>query len=58
MIIAKQKDTENKQTSGQQWEREGGRGTIGVGDKEIQTTKYKISYSDTLLNTENIANAL
>lgn len=47
-------DTENKQTSGQQWEREGGRGTIGVGDKERETTMYKIGYKDKLYKAGRI----
>ena len=39
-------------------EREGKRVNTGVGDKEVQTTMYKISYKDILCNTEYIANIL
>ena len=39
-------------------EREGGRGNIGVGEYEVQTILYKISYKDILYNTGNIANIL
>ena len=39
-------------------EREGGRGKIGVGDYEVQTIMYKISYKDILYNMGNTANSL
>ena len=39
-------------------EREEGRGSIGVGDQEVQTIMHKISYKDILYNTGNIANIL
>ena len=39
-------------------ESEGVRGKLGVGEEEVQTTRYKISYKDILYNTGNIANIL
>ena len=39
-------------------EREGGRGNIRAGEKEVQTIMYKINYKDILYNTGNIANIL
>ena len=39
-----------EQTSGYQGGEE--KGNIGVGDEEVQTVKYKISYKDILYNTE------
>ena len=39
-------------------ETEGGRGNIGVGEKEVLTITYKISYKDILHTTGNIANIL
>ena len=39
-------------------EREGGRGSIKVRGKEVQTIMYKIIYKDVLYNTGNIANIL
>ena len=39
-------------------EREVGRGDIRVGDSEVHTSMYKISYKDILYNTGNIANVL
>ena len=36
--------------------REEGKGKIRVGDKEVQTVRYKISYKNLLYNTGNIAN--
>ena len=50
-------DKENKLV-GTSGEREGGRGNIGVGDEEFQTTRYEISYEDILCSTENTANIL
>ena len=35
-----------------------GEGTGCVGDEEVQTTGYKISYKDILSNMGNIANIL
>ena len=46
MNITKQKNThrDREQTSGYQWGEGRGRGTIGVGDSEIQTINiYKIN---------------
>ena len=39
-------------------EGEGGREKIGAGNKEVQTTMYKIIYEHVLYNTGNIANIL
>ena len=39
-------------------EKEVGRGNIGVGDYEVQTTMYKISYKDILYDTGNITTIL
>ena len=39
-------------------EKEVGRGHIRVGESEVQTVMYKISYKDILYNTGNIANIL
>ena len=39
-------------------EREGGAGNIKVGEKEVQTIRYKVSYKDILYNTGNTANIL
>ena len=36
-----------EQTSGYWWGREGERGKTGVGEKEVQSIKYKISYNNT-----------
>ena len=38
-----------EQISGYQWGE--GKGNIGVGDEEVQTVTYKISYKDILYNT-------
>ena len=35
-----------EQTSGYHWGKGRGRGNIGVGDKEVQTVMYKVSYKD------------
>ena len=45
MNIIKQKQTHRyrEQTSGQQWGEEAGRGKVGGGDQEVQTTMYKIN---------------
>ena len=42
---AKKKQTHicREQTSGYQWGEGRGRGNIGVGDKEVQTTMYKMN---------------
>ena len=47
-----------EQTTGYQQEREVGRGNIGIGDEEVQTIGYKISYKDIVYNPENIVNIL
>ena len=39
-------------------EREGGRGKIGIGEQEVQTIMYKISYKDIFQNMRNISNIL
>ena len=38
--------------------REGERGNIRLGNEELQTVKFKISYKDILYNTRNKANIL
>ena len=38
--------------------REGGTGDMGIGDSEVQTIMYKISYKDKLYNTEKIVSIL
>lgn len=38
--------------------RERRRGNIGVGNQEVQTISYKISYKNIFYYTENIANVL
>lgn len=39
-------------------EKRAGRGQIEVGDLEVQTTRYKISYKDVLYNMVNIDSIL
>ena len=55
--ITKKKQTHRYrgQASGYQW---GGRGSIGVGEWEVQTIGCKTGYKDVLYNTSNIANIL
>lgn len=38
--------------------RDRGRGNIGVGNQEVQTISYKISYKNIFYYMENIANIL
>ena len=40
------------------WEREGGRGKIGIGEQEVQMIMYKISPKDILQNMGNISHIL
>ena len=40
------------------WERDGGRGKLGIREEEVQTIMYKISYKDILQNMGDIANIL
>ena len=35
-----------------------GKGNIGMGERDVQTTGCKIGYKDVLYNTGNIANIL
>ena len=60
MNIRKKKQTRKyrEQTSGYQWGEEMRSGNIGVGDLEVQTIMYKISYKDILYKMGNIANIL
>ena len=63
IIQKKQTHRHREQTSGYQWgegsgEREVGRGKIGVGEQEVQTIRYKISFKALLYNMGNIANIL
>ena len=60
IYITKQKQTHRfrEQTSSYQWGERRGRGRIGVGGKDVQTIRFKISYKDVLYNTGNIASIL
>ena len=51
MNITKKKQTQRyrQQTSSYQWGEGKGKGNIGVGDYEVQTVMYKISYKGTSL---------
>ena len=53
--ITKRKETHRhrEQTSGYQWVR---KGNIRVGDKEVQTIRYKINYKNILYIIRNIVN--
>ena len=57
-IIKKKTHRYREQTSGDPWGEEGGRGKKRGGDKEVQTIRYKISYTYILCNMGNIANIL
>ena len=56
----KKKETHRyrEQTSGYYWGEGSGEGQYRVGDEEIQTIRYKISYKDILYNTGNTVNIL
>ena len=60
MNITKKRQTHRyrEQTSGYQGGEGRARGNTGVGDEEVQTVRYKISYKDILYNMGNIANIL
>ena len=47
-----------KQASGYQWEKGRRRGSVGVGEEEVQTVMHNVSYKGMLCNTGNIASVL